>query len=263
MGKTNEKMTIKAFPYIVVCTLVGMTLAMCGKHGGADEPLLMDSVVMDTSTVVGKNNGARYHLDLNVKTLAEPQYRKLNIALIDSLLTPNIIDLYDTAGVTPRQRIEQYVRSNFSAYKAFYGAVYDEEPHAGTAFSDYRLTTEMRRNDEGLVNYIGRMETVLNNQQTDYSIALNIDLEQQRILSLQDVVDNASSESLIQQIVEQLCKQTGSSDLSSLQGKGYFTHTPPYAPDNFILGSDDITFIYVPGEIADREKGEVRVVVDR
>ncbi len=249
--------------YLVSCGLLAMVLSMCGRHGGADEPLLVDSVVIDTSTVVGKNNGAKYHLDLNIKTFAEPQYRQLNIAMIDSLLTPNIVDLYDTAGITPRQRIEQYVKSNFAAYKAFYGTVYEEEPKAGTASSDYRLTTVAQRNDDGLVNYIGQMESTVNGQQTSYGIALNIDLQRQRILSLSDVFEEKDNEGLVKSIVKQLCKQTGTNDLQALQEQGFFTHTPPYAPDNFILGSDDITFIYVPGEIASREKGEIKVTVDR
>ena len=229
--------------YLVSCGLLAMVLSMCGRHGGADEPLLVDSVVIDTSTVVGKNNGAKYHLDLNIKTFAEPQYRQLNIAMIDSLLTPNIVDLYDTAGITPRQRIEQYVKS--------------------TASSDYRLTTVAQRNDDGLVNYIGQMESTVNGQQTTYGIALNIDLQRQRILSLSDVFEEKDNEGLVKSIVKQLCKQTGTNDLQALQEQGFFTHTPPYAPDNFILGSDDITFIYVPGEIASREKGEIKVTVDR
>ena len=139
-----------------------MFMTMCCKHGAANEPLLVDSVVVDTSTVVGKNNGARYHLALNVKTLADSTYRGLNIALIDSLLTPNIVDLYDTVGISPRERIEMYIKSNFAAYKAFYGTVYAEEPQAGTANTDFRLTTEIERNDDGIVNYIGTIESIQN-----------------------------------------------------------------------------------------------------
>lgn len=249
--------------YIGGFVLLVMMMTMCGRLGGANEPLPMDSIVVDTSTVVGKNNGARYHLALNVKTLADSTYRALNVALIDSLLTPNIVDLYDTAGISPRQRVEQYIKSNFAAYKAFYGEVYDEEPNAGTASSDYTLTTEMRRNDDGIVNYLGHMESVQNGQSTTYTIALNIDLKQQRILALSDVVANPSDEHLVKSIVKQLCKQTGADDLVQLESNGYFTHTPPYAPENFILDSDAITFIYIPGEIADREKGEIRVSVAR
>ena len=251
--------------YIGGCVLavILMLTTMCGRHGGADEPLPIDSIVVDTSTVVGKNNGARYHLALNIKTLADSTFRALNIALIDSLLTPNIVDLYDTINITPKERIEQYIKSNFSAYKAFYGDVYDEEPNAGTASSDYTLSTTMERNDDGIVNYIGIMESVQNRQTTTYTIALNIDLEQRCILALGDVVENPSDDAFIGRIVKQLCKQTGVSDLSQLEANGYFTHTPPYAPENFILGNDDITFIYIPGEIADREKGEIKVSISR
>lgn len=243
--------------------LLAITLTMCGNHGTSDEPLLTDSVVLDTSTVVGKNNGAKYHIRLNVKTLAEPKYQRLNIALIDSLLTPNIVDLYDTVGVTPQQRILQYVRSNFSAYKAFYGAVYDEEPMAGTASSDYSLTTEVTRNDDGIVNYVGYVETTLNQQQTHYCTVFNIDLSQQKILTLNDVVDTSSLDEMVNDVVSELCRQTEADNLESLQEKGFFAHTTPYVPNNFILGSDEITFIYVPGEIADRDEGEIRVTVDR
>ncbi len=240
-----------------------MFMTMCCKHGAANEPLLVDSVVVDTSTVVGKNNGARYHLALNVKTLADSTYRGLNIALIDSLLTPNIVDLYDTVGISPRERIEMYIKSNFAAYKAFYGTVYAEEPQAGTANTDFRLTTEIERNDDGIVNYIGTIESIQNGQTTTYGTALNINLEQKRILALADVVPDPSDEKFVSKIVKQMCEQIGVSDLPSLESAGYFNHTPPYAPENFILDNDAITFIYIPGEIADREKGEIRVSIPR
>ncbi|MBR4388827.1 MAG: DUF3298 domain-containing protein [Prevotella sp.] len=243
--------------------IVVMSMTVCCKHGAANKPLLVDSVVVDTSTVVGKNNGAHYHLSLNIKTLADSTYRGLNIALIDSLLTPNIVDLYDTVSISPRERIEQYIKSNFAAYKAFYGTVYAEEPQNGTASTDYNLTTAMEYNDDGIVNYTGTVESVQNGQTTTYTTALNINLEQRRILSLSDVVPNPSDEKFIGDIVKHLCKQVGANDQASLESAGYFTHTPPYAPENFILGSNTITFIYIPGEIADREKGEIRVSISR
>ena len=34
-----------------------------------------------------------------------------------------------------------------------------------------------------------------------------------------------------------------------------------YAPDNFIIGDDDITFIYSPDEIASHAEGEIRVEI--
>ena len=37
--------------------------------------------------------------------------------------------------------------------------------------------------------------------------------------------------------------------------------TDVYAPNNFKLGDRYITFIYMPSEIADREKGEIAVDV--
>jgi hypothetical protein len=47
--------------------------------------------------------------------------------------------------------------------------------------------------------------------------------------------------------------------LEQLQASEMFVNTPPYATGNFILDDNSITFVYVAGEIASKEKGEIRV----
>ena len=50
--------------------------------------------------------------------------------------------------------------------------------------------------------------------------------------------------------------------MRSLREKGYLYSSDMYASDNFLLGSDGITFIYNPYEIAPYELGMTELTVD-
>ena len=62
-------------------------------------------------------------------------------------------------------------------------------------------------------------------------------------------------------IVKALCKEYNVSDLNALRNKTIFMGIDVYAPDNFIIGTDDITFIYSSDEIACHAEGEIRATI--
>ena len=49
--------------------------------------------------------------------------------------------------------------------------------------------------------------------------------------------------------------------MEELRAAGFFNGIDIYPTSNFLLGQNAITFVYVAGEIADREKGEIQVEV--
>ncbi len=53
----------------------------------------------------------------------------------------------------------------------------------------------------------------------------------------------------------------GAADLNELKDKGYLNVTDMYAPQNFILGKSEITFIYNIYEIAPYEQGITKLSV--
>ena len=62
-------------------------------------------------------------------------------------------------------------------------------------------------------------------------------------------------------MLEELRKQTDTNTLDELHEKGYLLTMDIYAPQNFILGDDEITFIYNPYEIAPYDKGNTELTL--
>ena len=60
-----------------------------------------------------------------------------------------------------------------------------------------------------------------------------------------------------------MLKKFEAKDLEGLREKGIFNGIEPYVPTNFILGDDEVEFIYCDTEIAPHAVGEIRIAVPR
>ena len=89
----------------------------------------------------------------------------------------------------------------------------------------------------------------------------NIDLAHKRLLTLDDLFVHGAERGLSEAITRQLMRQTANKTEAQLREAGYFINVEPYPTSNFILGDKSITFVYVAGEIADRDRGEIQVEV--
>jgi len=67
---------------------------------------------------------------------------------------------------------------------------------------------------------------------------------------------------LNEQLLEALLDKTGAKDINQLHEEGYLYSMDMFASENFILGDDEITFIYNPYEIADYSKGRIELKID-
>ena len=93
-------------------------------------------------------------------------------------------------------------------------------------------------------------------------VFLEDDLSRKRLLGLDDVFVPGATKGLEEAITAKLVKQTDSKSIKGLHEAGFFVNSDVYPTGNFILGDKSITFVYVAGEIADREKGEIQVEVN-
>jgi hypothetical protein len=244
----------------IIIILMFLLIGCGGKKTVADYDLSFDSIVVDTVVALNKDaNSPKCDIHLNVKTAVGPNSEMINDSVLrGGVLPADYLSLTDEK-IVPRASVDSFIKRYFADYRAFYGKVYEEEPKAGTANLSYSANTEVRMEKNGIINYIAHIKENIGAEETDFTLVLNIDAETGQMIHLWNLYDSEELDELGKDLARQLAKDLTLNDTIALREQGYFTHTDFYAPENFLIGEEGITFIYIPGEITLREKGEVRM----
>ena len=80
-------------------------------------------------------------------------------------------------------------------------------------------------------------------------------------MTLNDIFVEGTENQLNNILLSALKEKTGLETLEALKEKGYLNAVDIYAPENFIIGDETITFIYNPSEIAPYEMGPTELIV--
>ena len=91
---------------------------------------------------------------------------------------------------------------------------------------------------------------------------MNFDNKDGKALTLNDVFSTGFEYSLYELLLEKLIEKAGAKDVDELRQMGYLYAMDIFAPENFILGQDNVTFVYNPYEIASYEKGLIELTID-
>lgn len=96
---------------------------------------------------------------------------------------------------------------------------------------------------------------------TNQQVVMNFEASTGRLITLKDVFAEGSETKLNEVLLKALIANKGVESLSDLKQKGYLVSTDIYAPDNFIIGEETITFIYNPSEIAPYTEGGTELII--
>ena len=199
--------------------------------------------------------------DIELITLANAEYSALNDSLLRSgILTPEYLSLTDTT-LTPREAVDSFIERYAADYRTFFANIFLDEGDADAVSKSYQLATSIGEGRDSVLCYEAHITQKEGAVQNTYTICKNMDLAHCRLLTLDDVFVHGSDHGLSEAIAAQLLRQTAKKSLSELHDAGFFVGTEVYPTPNFLLGDKSVTFVYVPGEIADRDKGEIRVEV--
>ena len=247
---------------LVVFTLV---MASCGKRAvDKNRPagIPFDSIVVDTVVPLAESKDApRCIIKLNVKIAQGKNSTLINDSILRcGILMPDYLSL-STMRMTPQHAVDSFLTMYIKDYKEFYTQVFRQEDNKEYAMLSYNLNTRVRGGKDGITLYIAELDNTYGGQSTQFTIVKNIDERTGRLLKLSDVFVPGYESALGETIVKRLCEMFGK-DEKTLMDERFFANGPVYATDNFLLEDNCITFVYVTGEIADREKGEIRVDID-
>ena len=258
---------MRNFP--ILCAILTAIILLTGscKHQSVVEKLGLrfDTIHVESTTML-VDSGASPHCQVNIDLIVVKgdEYRQLTDSLLRSgVLQPDYLSL-TTRSFTPREALDTFLIRYASDYREFYGGLMTEdttEANISSLTLSYQLTTEIEEGRDDVLCHISHVSKSEGNLTTNYTVVNNMDMAKQKLLHLDDIFVPGYQNGLNEAILKSLEDMTGIKGLNNLRQEGYFVSTDVYATNNFKLGDDYITFIYMPSEIADREKGEIAVNV--
>jgi hypothetical protein len=81
------------------------------------------------------------------------------------------------------------------------------------------------------------------------------------MVTLNDIYGENFEQPLTERLLEALLEKTGAHNISELHDRGYLYSMDMFVPANFIVGDDEVTFIYNPYEIAPYSEGRIELVI--
>lgn len=254
---------------MLVSVAVAMLAAVsCGDKDSAPAvagvvELDIDSVVVDTIVpLAGGDDAPSLELSISV------QYDKTGKmpVLKDSIIMSRMFHTDVMAGgdsiKTVKGAVEAFASGIISGYKEDYGSLYAADKEHPEAYGlTVRINAWMESHREGIVSYI-IVTYVRYGDLEDYSIFItyNVDVEKGKILTLDDVFVPGYKLRLTEKIVKKICEKNDAESFEDLQEMGCFAGMNAYPPDNFVMGDEEIIFIYNPYEIT--PWGFVSVAID-
>ena len=126
----------------------------------------------------------------------------------------------------------------------------------------YIINSHTQKGSKGTLVYLADINyreggTHAVNQQ----VIMNFEAKTGRLLNIRDVFIEGFEEQLKPLLQKALQEKTGLATMKALNDNGYLRHSDIYVPANFILGSDAVTFVYNPDEIAPYTVGSIELTI--
>ncbi len=175
-------------------------------------------------------------------------------------------ELFDANGSNVPQSARAFADGYADNYKEsmakFYAADRSDSRRKPWYEYKYSMETAIEEGRKGIVVYTAKLDYYEGGAHgISQTLAFNFKKSTGQCLHLSDIFVQGAEKRLAEILQKKLEDVADVSNLNELKDKGYLNTTDMYASQNFILGKDDITFIYNIYEIAPYEKGITRLSV--
>lgn len=271
MNYKNNKVwdDMKKAPILILAiTLTIMSAASCGNstkgENRSKDSIIFDSIKVDsTLSLDNKETSPSCHVSICLTYAKGKNADFINDSIIRSgILSPDYFSI-TSEKLTPKEAADSFVSRYITEYQRDYGEMYKADKKHGTSYNcEYIVKTRILDDNEKYYTYIADIYSYGGGAHgISVVVARNIDAETGKIVSLKDIFVPGYEQELNNLIVKSLCRKYNVTDLSGLRDKTIFMGIDVYAPDNFIIGSDEITFIYSSDEIACHAEGEITATI--
>lgn len=245
-------------------------LAVCACGGGNTSSLQStqpntDSVHADTTVfLAGKGKMPYCKINLKIVYFTDKKFQVTNSALMATGLVMPAYYMPETTQKGMPRFVDTFMKRYADDYLKTFAPLYQQDREHATAYTQiYEVKTRVENPENGVLNYIGTIFTQGGGPYgTTITWVRNIDVQTGKILKLDDVFVPGYEKRLNELLLKALQAKFGVNSLEGLQQKGITLAGGVYAPQNFILGNGETTFIYCEQEIAPHAVGEIRLTFD-
>ncbi len=254
--KLRSALVVTAFLLAVAPAL----FASCSSDDGT-ETAFSTVEVKKTVPLTGGNGSPKCTVNLKISYASDGKDScsgKINATLCHELFGSDGNDVPKAA----RAFADSYADIYKSSMAKFYAA--DRTDSRKRSWYEYRydMETGVESGRKGIVVYTAKLDYNEGGAHgISQTITLNFDKATGRCIRLDDLFAEGTEKRLAEILLEKLQEAVGAKDLAGLKDKGYLNVTDMYAPQNFILGKKDVTFIYNIYEIAPYEQGTTTLSV--
>lgn len=185
--------------------------------------------------------------------------RMMNNAIVSKIFDMQDISVQAAADSFANSYTRDYVKNMRPLYKE------DRSDKEKRPWYEYRYSigTETVDGREGTTPYIIRLDYYEGGAHgISQQLTLNFDNATGHVLTLNDIMVPGYESRLNELLLQALIKHTDTKDIEDLRKRGYLYSMDIFIPENYILGEDELTFIYNPYEIAPYSEGLIEIKIN-
>ena len=252
---------MKKFCFLMAMIVAAITTACSGK--GDSEGLDFETVKAAKTISISSETGApQCSVDLQLPMAkGEPKERA------EAINAAVALRLLDMEGLTLAQAADSFANKYTNDYRHNFAPLYredcgDEEKRAWYEYH-YNIKGETKSGRDGVIVYIATIDYYEGGAHSiNQRVVMNFDNKTGQQLTLADVFVPGYEQPLCEILQETLIKKVDAKDVDDLRSRGYLYSMNMFAPENFVLGEDEVTFVYNPYEIAPYAMGMVELTID-
>lgn len=239
-------------------------LSSCGSEKESEE-LKFTTVKVEKSVAITQEDGAPHccvMLSLPVPKADKSQRAKT----ISATIAQQLLDI-DLDSLDLKQAADSFANSYTRNYQKDFTTLFREDrndPEKRSWYEyHYNITGDIKTGRKGVTIYSAIVDYYEGGAHgINQRIVMNFDNHTGKLLTLADVFLQGFEMPLNEKLQAKLMEITDTKDMDALHEKGYLYSMDIFAPENFCLGDDAITFIYNPYEIASYSEGIIEVELD-
>ena len=252
---------MKKIHFLAAIAVAAITTA-CSSNG--DGKGLEFETVKAKKTVSISNEAGAPQCSVNLQLDAAKGEPKERAEAINAAIALRLLDM---EGITLSQAVDSFANKYTSDYRRNFAPLYredrgDEEKRAWYEYH-YNITGKTSSGREGVTVYTATIDYYEGGAHgINQRIVMNFDNKTGQQLTLADVFVPGYEQPLNELLQEALIEKVSAKDVDDLRSKGYLYSMEMFAPENFVLGEDEVTFVYNPYEIAPYAMGMVELTID-
>ncbi len=183
--------------------------------------------------------------------------------VINNTVIERLLNMRD---MSMKTAMEEFTENYIKSYKSTMVPLYNQDRADTTKRAWYEfhyiISAETQQGTKNTIVYLATVDYYEGGAHgTHQQVALNFEAKTGRLLTLSEIFAEGTENQLNNILLKALKEKTGLRTIGQLREKDYLKSVDIYAPENFIINDETITFIYNPSEIAAYSVGSTELII--